>query len=64
MLSERMREWAKDSWEPNSGITAEELEKMDNQSVLIFAEEVTVLESRIKELLARLAKLKRDNPLL
>ena len=59
-LSDKMRQWEKDSHHPNSDITVGELAIMDNQSVLIFAEEAGSLETRIKELEAELAKMKRD----
>lgn len=49
MLSERMRTWAKDTWEPNTGISVDELTGWDNQSVLIFAEEVAALEAQVGE---------------
>lgn len=48
MLSDRMREWAKSSPHPNSDITVEDLAIMDNQSTLIFAEEVAALEAQLQ----------------
>ncbi len=46
MLSERMREWAKDNWKPDTGISVDELAEIDNQSVLIFADEAAALENK------------------
>lgn len=49
MLSERMRAWAKDSWKSVSGMSVDELAECDNQSVLIFAEEVAALEAELRQ---------------
>ena len=47
-LSERMREWAEDSWDGLD--TLEDVESANRQSVLIFADEVAQLEAENKRL--------------